>query len=489
MSEQITDTRMLIDGELVTAVDEGWLESFNPANEQVLARVPAGGEKDVERAVTAAEAAFGPWSQTPPAQRAAALRKFAARLVADRDRLAELETADTGNTIGTSQFDIDLSVSALEYYAGLVHETKGETLAPSQPGVLNIALRVPYGVVGRILPFNHPLMFTAMKMAAPLAAGNTLVIKPCEQSPLSTVAMTEIMREVFPRGVINIVTGLGEAAGDALVRHPNVRRLAFVGSVPTGLAIQRAAAEVGVKHVTLELGGKNPMIVFPDADFDAAMAGAVRGMNFAWQGQSCGSTSRLFLHEDIYDAGVEWLRETVGAMRVGDPADPATQMGPINSEAQLQKVMGYIASAGEEGARLITGGDRPVGSEFDRGFWVRPTVFADVTPSMRIFNEEVFGPVLSVIRWSNTDDVIAWANQVEYGLTASVWSNDLRAAFDTIGRLHAGYTWINDTSRHYLGTNFGGVKNSGVGREEGVEELLSYTEMKTVNIVTNPAVS
>ena len=477
---------MLIDGDLVAAVDGGWLESINPANEQVLARVPAGGEKDVERAVTAAEAAFESWSQTPPQQRAGLLRKFAARLVADRDRLAELETADTGNTIGTSQFDIDLSVSALEYYAGLAHETKGETLPPSQPGVLNIALRLPYGVVGRILPFNHPLMFTASKLAAPLVAGNTLVIKPCEQSPLSTAAMAEILRDVFPRGVVNVVSGLGAAAGDALVRHPSVRRLAFVGSVPTGRAIQRSAAEAGVKHVTLELGGKNPMIVFPDADFDAAMAGAVRGMNFAWQGQSCGSTSRLFLHEDIYDAGVEWLRETVGALRVGDPADPATQMGPINSKAQLQKVLGYIASATEEGARLITGGDRPVGSEFDRGFWVRPTVFADVTPNMRIFNEEVFGPVLSVIPWGNADDVIAWANQVEYGLTASVWSNDLRAAFDAIGRLHAGYTWINDTSRHYLGTNFGGVKNSGIGREEGVEELLSYTEMKTVNIVTNP---
>jgi acyl-CoA reductase-like NAD-dependent aldehyde dehydrogenase len=229
------------------------------------------------------------------------------------------------------------------------------------------------------------------------------------------------------------------------------------------------------------------MIVFPDADFDAAMAGAIRGMNFAWQGQSCGSTSRLFLHDDIYDAGVEWLRETIGAIRVGDPADPQTQMGPINSKGQLQKDLGYIASAHEDGATLITGGDRPVGKEYDRGFWLRPTVFADVTPSMRIFNEEVFGPVLSVIRWTNTDDVIAWANQVEYGLTASVWSNDLRAAFDTISRLDAGYTWINDTSRHYLGTNFGGVKNSGIGREEGVEELLSYTEMKTVNIITNPS--
>lgn len=487
MSDHAPDMRMLIGGELVTAVDEGWLESLSPATERVLGRVPAGGEKDIERAVTAAEAAFGPWSQTPPQRRASVLREFASRLLADADRLAELETADTGNTIGTSRFDVDLSVSGIEYYAGLAHESKGETLQPSQPGLLNLSLRVPFGVVGRILPFNHPLMFAAAKLAAPLVTGNTLVIKPCEQSPLSTVAMAEIMREVFPPGVVNVVTGLGKEAGDALVRHPDVRRLAFIGSVPTGMAIQRSAADVGVKHVSLELGGKNPMIVFPDADFDAAMAGAVRGMNFAWQGQSCGSISRLFLHDDIYDAGIDWLRETVGAIRVGNPGDPETQMGPINSKAQLDKDIEYIASALKDGARLITGGDRPVGPEFDRGYWLRPTVFADVTPSMRIFNEEVFGPVLSVIRWSDAEDVIGWANQVQYGLTASVWSNDLRAALDTIGRLHAGYTWINDTSRHYLATNYGGVKNSGVGREEGVEELLSYTELKTVNIVTDPA--
>ncbi|MES3636593.1 aldehyde dehydrogenase family protein [Mycobacterium intracellulare] len=487
MSERVPDRRMLIDGELVGAVDGGWLESVNPATGQEIGRVPAGGEKDVERAVTAAEAAFVPWSRTPPEQRARLLREFAARLNDNGEWLAELETADTGNTISTSRFDVDFSLARIDYYAGLAHEAKGETLQPSQAGVLNLSLRVPYGVVGRILPFNHPLMFAATRVAAPLVSGNTLVIKPCEQSPLSTVALAEIVRDVFPPGVVNIVTGLGKHAGDALVRHPNVRRLAFIGSVPTGLAIQRSAAEVSVKHVTLELGGKNPMIVFPDADFDAAMAGAVRGMNFAWQGQSCGSTSRLFLHADIYDRGVQWLRENVAAIRVGDPADPSTEMGPINSSAQLEKDLNYIASAHQDGARLITGGDRPAGAEFEHGYWLRPTVFADVTPNMRIFGEEVFGPVLSVIRWRDIEDVIDWANRVEYGLTASVWSNDLRAAFDTIGRLHAGYCWINDTSRHYLGTNYGGVKNSGVGREEGLEELLSYTEVKTVNLVSDPA--
>ncbi|QIV79994.1 aldehyde dehydrogenase family protein [Mycolicibacterium frederiksbergense] len=271
------DIRMLIDGELVPAVDGDWLESVNPANERVIARVPAGGEKDIERAVAAAEAAFVPWSRTPVSERAAMLRTFASRLRAEGDRLAALETADTGNTIGISHFDVAYGADVIDYFAGLAHESKGETSQPAEPGSLNVSVRIPYGVVGKIFPFNHPLMFTAAKMAAPLVTGNTVVIKPCEQSPLSTVAMGEIMRGVFPPGVINVVTGAGGHAGEALVRHPNVRRLAFVGSVPTGLAIQRAAAEVCVKSVSLELGGKNPMIVFADADFDAAMAGAMRG--------------------------------------------------------------------------------------------------------------------------------------------------------------------------------------------------------------------
>jgi betaine-aldehyde dehydrogenase len=482
-STKMDDALMLVDGKLVPSAGGDWLTSIDPATEEVLGRVPAGTAADVDRAVAAGEAAFHDWSRSSPHERSTALRAFAARLVEEGERLAELEVRDTGNTIAVARADVRVSAEALEYYAGLVYETKGETVPASTPNVLNVSLRRPYGVVGRILPFNHPLMFAASKLAAPLAAGNTIVIKPSEQSPLSTLALAEICRDVFPAGVVNVVTGLGAQTGDALVRHPRVRRLAFIGSLATGLAIQRSAAEVAVKHVTLELGGKNPMIVFPDADFDAALSAAVTGMNFSWQGQSCGSTSRLFLHEDIYDAGLERLREQVGAIRVGDPLDPSSEMGPINSRAQYEKDLDYIRIASAEGARLVTGGGRPDGEEFARGFWLRPTVFADVTPDMRIFKEEVFGPVLSVIRWSDRDDVVRMANAVEYGLTASVWSSNLHNAFSTAREVDAGYSWINAVGTHFPGTSFGGVKNSGHGREEGLDELLSYTELRTLHIV------
>jgi acyl-CoA reductase-like NAD-dependent aldehyde dehydrogenase len=369
----------------------------------------------------------------------------------------------------------------IEYYAGLGLELKGETV-PASPGNIHLSLREPYGVVGRIVPFNHPISFAASRMAAPLMAGNTIVIKPSEQSPLSATMLAHICQTALPAGVVNIVTGLGASAGDALVRHPDVKRLAFIGSVRTGMAIQRSAAEVAVKHVSLELGGKNPMIIFPDADADKALAAAVAGMNFAWQGQSCGSVSRVFVHTSLYGRALETIGKQVGALRVGDPLSELSDMGPINSAVQYEKVLSYIASAKDEGARVVTGGQRPDGPEFERGFWVRPTVFADVTPQMRIFREEIFGPVMSVIPWSDMDELIAMANSVEYGLTAAIWTSDLDNAFRTAQRVRSGYVWINGVSTHYLGCGFGGFKNSGIGREEGIAELLSYTESKFIHL-------
>ena len=262
-----------------------------------------------------------------------------------------------------------------------------------------------------------------------------------------------------------------------------MKRIAFIGSRATGMAIQRAAAETSVKHVTLELGGKNPLIVCPDADPDQAAAAAVRGMNFAWQGQSCGSTSRLFLHDDIYDRVLAAVVERIAALTVGDPLDPASDMGPINSATQYEKVLSYIAWAQEDGARLLTGGERPAGPEFERGYWIRPTVFADVTMAMRVAREEVFGPVLSVLRWREHDEVVDLANDVEYGLTASIWTRDLNRGLSLARRIQAGYVWLNGTGTHFRGVPFGGAKNSGIGREEGIGELLSYTECKALNIL------
>jgi acyl-CoA reductase-like NAD-dependent aldehyde dehydrogenase len=293
----------------------------------------------------------------------------------------------------------------------------------------------------------------------------------------------EICKDVLPPGVANIVTGNGMPTGDALVRHPKVKRIAFTGSVPTGRAILKAAAEGGIKNVTLELGGKNPFIAFPDQDPDKIAQAAVGGMNFAWQGQSCGSTSRLLLHESLYKPVLDRIVERVAALRLGDPLDPQSQMGPINSKRQYERVQSMVQSGVSEGARLMTGGKRPPGGDFKRGYWIEPTVFGDVDRGMRIAREEIFGPVLSVFRWKDEQEAYDLANATEYGLTASIWTNDLKTAFRAARAVKSGYIWVNGASGHFYGTPFGGMKSSGLGREEGSDELLSYTENKTIHLM------
>jgi acyl-CoA reductase-like NAD-dependent aldehyde dehydrogenase len=312
-------------------------------------------------------------------------------------------------------------------------------------------------------------------------AGNTVVVKPSEQCPLSATLLGEITNKVLPRGVVNIVTG-GAAVGGAIVRHPRVKRLSFVGSVRTGMAIQRSAAEVAVKAVSLELGGKNPFIVFPDADLDKVADAAVLGMNFIWQGQSCSSTSRLFVHDSVYEEVCELVARKAEALRVGDPFEESTQMGAIISADQLRRVEEYVASAKGEGARLLTGGRRPEGAQFGKGFWYTPTVFADVTQGMLIAREEVFGPVLSIIRWTEVDEAVKMANSLDMGLTGAVWTRDISMALRTAKRLQTGYIWINGVATNARAMPFGGYKNSGIGRERGLEELYSYTEEKSILI-------
>lgn len=473
--------KTLIGGRLVGSSSGEWLESVNPANEDVIGHVPLCGKADVDLAVEAAEGAFTKWSALSVQERAGRIHELARRLQSRSAEILEVEVADTGSTVGKLTGDVGHAVGALEQFAGLGLEIKGETI-PASARNLHLTVREPYGVVGRIAPFNHPIYFASGGIAAPLMAGNTVVVKPPEQSPISSTILSEICAEVFPPGVVNIVPGLGAGAGDALVRHPAVRRIGFIGSVPTGLAIQRAAAEVCVKHVSLELGGKNPMIVFPDVDVEEAVNAAVGGMNFAWQGQSCGSTSRLLLHESLYDNFIERVKIKVEALRLGDPALQSSQMGPINSASQYQRVLRYVGFGKEDGATLLTGGKRPDGAEFARGYWVQPTVFAGVTPDMRLAKEEIFGPVLSILRWSTVEEAIRIANSTEYGLTASIWTNDIKQALRTAKAVQSGYIWVNGASAHYRGTPFGGFKNSGTGREEGIEELLSYTQIKAIHI-------
>ncbi|MCU0758208.1 MAG: aldehyde dehydrogenase family protein [Steroidobacteraceae bacterium] len=474
--------RMLIGGEMVAGSGGAWIDSENPATEQPLGRVPAGTAEDVRRAVDAAAAAQPDWAGKSVWERAALLRRLAGAIRARGPEILQLEARDTGNTIAKLTADVQIAAGYLEYFAGLASEMKGETVPASAQG-LHLTLREPWGVVARIVPFNHPFMFAAAHLAAPLMAGNAVVVKTPETSPLSGSLLGELCRECLPAGLVNIVHGLGLPVGDTLVRHPRVRRIGFTGSVPTGLAIQRAAAESGVKHVSLELGGKNPFIVFPDADLDKAVDMAVAGMNFSWAGQSCGSTSRLLLHESIHEEFVERVAARLRALRLGDPLDPASEMGPVNSRRQHERVMGFVESARAEGARLVTGGRRPPGEAFRRGYWVEPTLYDRVDPSMRVAREEVFGPIVCALRWSSEDEAVALANGTEYGLTAAVWTRDLSTAMRMMRRVEAGTVWINFAGQHFVGTPFGGWKDSGLGGEECLEELLSYTQVKAVHVL------
>jgi betaine-aldehyde dehydrogenase len=476
--------RMLIDGEL-TLGDGGacgqWIDSHDPATLEPTGRVPAATARDIDRAVRSAAKAQIAWAARSVWERAAALRALATAIRARGPEILVLEARDTGNTIGKLQADVQIAAGYLEYFAGLASELKGETIPATASG-LHLTLREPFGVVARIVPFNHPFMFAAAHLAAPLMAGNAVVVKTPETSPLTGSILAELCHATLPPGLVNIVHGFGMPAGDALVRHPLVRRIGFTGSVATGLAIQRAAAESGVKHVTLELGGKNPFIVFPDADLDRVVEIAVAGMNFSWAGQSCGSTSRLLLHESVHDFVVERVAARMKSLRLGSPLDAASEMGPVNSARHRERIMALIDSARSEGARLVTGGGRPVGEGFAKGYWIEPTLFADVTPAMRIAREEAFGPVVCAQRFASEEEAIAIANGTDFGLTAAVWTRDLPRALRLVRAVQAGTVWINTAGQHFVGTPFGGWKDSGLGGEECLEELLSYSQIKAVHV-------
>jgi betaine-aldehyde dehydrogenase len=473
--------KMLIDGELVAGEADNWIDSVNPANEEKIGEIPAGDGADVNKAVAAAEKAQPAWAALDIKDRAKYLKKLAKAIRERGDELLRVEVTDTGNTITKMKGDVEGSAEALEWYSGLAIEMKGETI-PASSKNLHITVREPYGVVARIVPFNHPLSFAVRGLAGPMMAGNTVVIKPPETSSMSASLLAELCKEILPPGTVNIVSGNGMPAGDAIVRHPKVKRIAFTGSIPTGMLIQKAAAESGIKALTLELGGKNPFIVYPDADPDKVADAAIAGMNFAWSGQSCGSTSRLMLHESLYKKVTDRVAERVAAIKLGDPLDPASQMGPMNNKRHYEKVMSMVQSGMSDGATLVTGGKRPPGRDFERGYWLQPTVFGDVHPQMRIAREEIFGPVLSVFSWRDEDATIELANSTEYGLTAAIWTNDIKRALKAARKVQSGMVWINGVGNHFKGTPYGGYKNSGVGRESALEELLSYTETKAIQI-------
>jgi 2-formylbenzoate dehydrogenase len=457
----------------------GW-ETTNPSTGEHLATVPAATPDDVDAAVRAGQAAFEEWRDVAPRKRAKRIREWAELVREHTDELAELDALDAGLPMHAGRFDVANAVESMHLTADWAMELKGTTI-PSTADHLHYTIREPFGVVGRIIAYNHPLMF-ATRAATPLVAGNACIVKTPDQAPLSGLRLAELAAEVLPPGLLTVLAGSGPVVGDAMSRHPAIRRIAFTGSVRTGLAIQAAAAASGiVKSISLELGGKNPCIVFPDADLEEAARWAMIGMNLTMtSGQSCGSTSRLVVHESVAEEVVDRVRASFEALTIGDPLADGTQMGPVISDVHRDRVLGHIQSARDSGATILAGGGAPDGLE--RGWFVAPTLITDVRQDMPIANNEVFGPVLSVVTWRDEEEALRIANAVEYGLTASIFTRDLARAHRLARRVDAGFVWFNETAAHYLGVPFGGFKNSGVGREEDLGEVLSFTQVKTVNV-------
>lgn len=454
-------------------------DTLNPGTGAVLASVADAGADDVDAAVAAAQAGFLEWRDVAPLERARILKEIARLLRAHGDELAMIDAANCGNPYTEMRGDATIAAAQMEFFAGLVTEMKGDTI-PMGPDWVNMTLREPMGVVARILAFNHPFMFCGGKMAAPLAAGNAVIIKPPVQAPLSAIRLAELVDGLLPAGVFSVLPG-GTEAGGALASHKDVAKVTLIGSVGAGQAVMRSASAT-VKPVLLELGGKNALIAYPDSDPAKVADAILAGMNFGWCGQSCGSTSRAFLHDDLHDEVVERLADAVERYRPGLPTDPETTMGALVSRDHFDRVMSYVDSGKAEGARVVAGGHAVIDGDLAKGNFIAPTIFADVTPDMRIAREEIFGPVLAVRRWSDEKDMLAEVNGLDVGLTCAIWTRDLATAHRAAGRVEAGFVWINEVGRHFLGAPFGGVKQSGIGREEGIGELLSFTHEKNVHI-------
>lgn len=473
--------QLFIDGAWRDPLSGTWMETVNPYTGKTWAHIPQANGADAEAAVVAAHNAFtsGDWPALTATQRGHLLRKFGDTLAEHAETLAKIEVRDNGKLYAEVLNQCRYMTEWFHYYGGLADKIEGTVPPIDKPSVLNLTRYEPIGVCACITPWNSPLLLLAWKAAPALAAGNTIVIKPSEYTSASTLEFARISELIgFPKGVINVVTGLGAEVGDALVRHKQVRKVAFTGGESGGAAVNLGAAP-DFKKVTLELGGKSANIVFDDADLDQAVNGAISGI-FAASGQTCIAGSRLLLQDSIHDAFLERLVELAGTASIGDPMSADTQVGPITTEPQYRKILDYIKIAKDEGARCVLGGDAAPPPQGSQGLFVQPTIFADVHNRMRIAQEEVFGPVLSVLRFSDEEQAIEIANDVNYGLAAGVWTTNLNRAIKLSERLEAGTIWVNTYRSTSFTTPFGGYKASGLGRENGMEAIKEYLQVKSV---------
>ncbi len=482
VTKALKPQKLFIDGKYEDAVSGKTISVMNPATGEQLTTVPDAGPEDVDRAVRAARRSFenGAWRKMRVSEREKILWRIGELIEKNKEELGLLESLNNGKTYREAlRGDIPPSWDIFYYYAGWVRKICGETI-PVDGSYLNYTLREPVGVVGMITAWNYPLLLAAWKVAPALATGCSMVIKPSEMTPLTTLKLAEYCVEAgVPEGVVNVVTGYGPSAGDALARHNDVDKIAFTGSIRTARSLLKASAESNLKRLSLELGGKSPNIIFPDADLDRAQNASFWGI-YANKGEVCSAGSRLLVHEKIYDRFVNGLAERARKMRIGNPLDPASEMGAQISKTQFERIMTYIEAGKREGASLLCGGERDTEGEKARGYYIKPAIFADVKPQMKIAQEEIFGPVLAALKFSDVEEAAAIANSTIYGLVSAVWTRDIQTAHRLAQEIKAGSVWINAYNCFDSASPFGGYKQSGFGREMGRHAIESYTQIKSV---------